>query len=140
MKLCGKVRLGALACVLTLAHCGSFVFLNNTSCLDGTPAGYYYREGVSVNRSHWVLLLGGGNTCHSDKECNNLKGGKGSSSSWSTTDDPTTTAFTMGVLSTQVGINPDFSHGIMFSSQSAPATCTLARGHKPLCTSTGTTI
>jgi len=24
--------------------------------------GYYYREGVSVNRSHWVLLLGDGNS------------------------------------------------------------------------------
>jgi len=46
-------------------------------CADGSPAAYYYREGIEKSR-RWLIFLEGGGWCWDEASCNNLwnQGGK----------------------------------------------------------------
>eukprot|EP01012_Entosiphon_sulcatum_P006106 TRINITY_DN12849_c0_g1_i3.p1 TRINITY_DN12849_c0_g1~~TRINITY_DN12849_c0_g1_i3.p1 ORF type:complete len:500 (+),score=54.03 TRINITY_DN12849_c0_g1_i3:1395-2894(+) len=38
-------------------------------CLDGTPGGFYYRQGSPKNASKWVIWLEGGGWCYNNVSC-----------------------------------------------------------------------
>lgn len=40
-------------------------------CLDGSPTGYYMREGSGDGTNKWILHLGGGGWCNSTATCYN---------------------------------------------------------------------
>ena len=52
-------------------------------CLDGSPSGYYYREGTTDDKDSFVIYLQGGGLCISAKECKSRARGRlGSSTTW----------------------------------------------------------
>lgn len=76
-------------------------------CLDGTPAGFYIREGEHLNPSLFVIHLQGGGFCSNKRSCNSrAKTRLGSSNVWTAElqqDDSKT-----GVLNESCDENPDF--------------------------------
>jgi len=72
-------------------------------CLDGSPAGYYFREGTGQDKSKWILHLDGGAWCPDEGSClDRSKTNLGSSVNWASTSSP------QGVLSDDPIQNPDF--------------------------------
>ena len=52
-------------------------------CLDGSPSGYYYREGTT-DKDSFVIYLQGGGLCINEESCQSrAKGRLGSSKAWS---------------------------------------------------------
>ena len=71
------------------------------SCLDGSPAGYYYRPG---NSSVWVVYLEGGGACYSYADClARSRTTLGSSTAWSPTFSQAD-----NLLSDSPAVNPVF--------------------------------
>lgn len=77
--------------------------VSNTSCLDGSRAGYYYTP-PPHNSSKWVVFFEGGGACYSQSSCAaRAQTVLGSSKTWSSTfeqDD--------NVLSSDPTVNPIF--------------------------------
>lgn len=72
-------------------------------CLDGSPPGYYIRQGNGSSASKWILHLEGGGWCADEGTClNRSKTALGSSTFW-----PPSAAFN-GFLSDNATVNPDF--------------------------------
>ncbi len=58
------------------------VLLNDTTCLDGSSAGFYFRAS-GTNSSNWVIFLQGGGACYDQKSCSDrAKSALGSSTYW----------------------------------------------------------
>lgn len=72
-------------------------------CLDGSPAGYYYRMGSGSGAMKWILHMEGGGWCFSFEDCyNRSKTDLGSSKHWAPS------AAGPGFLSDDINVNPDF--------------------------------
>ncbi|EDO47398.1 predicted protein [Nematostella vectensis] len=73
-------------------------------CLDGSPPGYYYREGSGKGSDNWVLHFFGGAWCYDEEAClQRSKTVLGSSKYF-----PEHPPKLQGVLSGDARINPDF--------------------------------
>ena len=72
-------------------------------CLDGSPAGYYFRPGTGSGASKWIIYLRGGNWCFDLQSCfDRSMQTRGSTKYW-----PKTEQFD-GILSDDKVLNPDF--------------------------------
>jgi len=77
------------------------VLVEQTTCLDGSRAGYYYAPGSS---NLWVIAMQGGGACFDQSSCDQRAGTKlGSSKHWSGTMTG------KGISSSDSGENPDFA-------------------------------
>eukprot|EP00730_Choanoeca_flexa_P006650 TRINITY_DN12195_c0_g1_i1.p4 TRINITY_DN12195_c0_g1~~TRINITY_DN12195_c0_g1_i1.p4 ORF type:complete len:138 (+),score=34.48 TRINITY_DN12195_c0_g1_i1:285-698(+) len=78
---------------------------NGGYCMDGTPAGYYYRPNANDKHNNdWVIELEGGGACFSKATCDpRAKSRLGSSSYW--TNETVGTSIT----SPNPFVNPDFA-------------------------------
>jgi O-palmitoleoyl-L-serine hydrolase len=83
-------------------------------CLDGTPAGIYYRPGVGAGASTWIIEMEGGGWCVSLDDCvSRSKTALGSSSSWPATGSPTMDGGSHGLFSNSCADNPHFCNSSM---------------------------
>lgn len=82
-------------------------------CLDGSPAGYYFREGVGAGKDKWLLVFNGGGWCvghdgsaaAAAKGCSaRAEGALGSSKPWTKTRP----ADAHGMTSPDCAVNPAF--------------------------------
>ena len=93
---------------LLLAHDNntlSLRYLNDTGarCLDGSPGGYYYRRGVGVDASKFMLIFIGSGWCTSLQSCTaRAMTAYGGSASWSKT------IHGFGIANSSSERNPDF--------------------------------
>ena len=72
-------------------------------CLDGSPAGFYIREGSGSGSESWIVHLEGGGWCANETDCYDRSMTLlGSSKSW-----PSSIALG-GFLSDDPKVNPDF--------------------------------
>ncbi len=72
-------------------------------CLDGSPTGYFLREGTGEGTSKWILHLEGGGWCNDTEQCYERSFKPlGSSKNW-----PKSAALP-GFLSDNSTINPGF--------------------------------
>ena len=72
-------------------------------CLDGTPAGYYERPGLSDS---WMIELEGGGWCISEEDClSRSKTDIGSSSSWPPTGCPGMDGGSNGMFSNNCNVS-----------------------------------
>lgn len=86
-------------------------------CMDGSPAGYYWREGVGADATKYVVFIQGGGECRTAEECVSWHDGHASNSSeWS----PTQLTEGDGEMDTDCARNPDF--------------CTWSKVYIPYCT------
>ena len=73
-------------------------------CLDGSPPGYFIRQGSGDGAKKWIVHLEGGGWCVSEEDCyNRSKTYLGSSTMW-----PPSIAIG-GFLSDNVTVNPKFA-------------------------------
>ena len=75
----------------------------HTRCLDGSPAGFYFRPAAEASSARkWVFYMEGGGLCQTPADClNRSHTDLGSSKAWpSTWIDPT------GLLTSNTSINP----------------------------------
>ncbi|QDZ20223.1 pectin acetylesterase [Chloropicon primus] len=73
-------------------------------CLDGSPAGYWFREGWGDGKDKWLVHLEGGGACYSMEDCyERSKTVLGSSKRW-----PTEQTRGEPIFSTDSAKNPDF--------------------------------
>ena len=74
-------------------------------CLDGSPPGYYIREGTGSGADKWILHQEGGGWCFTTEDCyNRSKTDLGSSKGW----PPSVSTSGIGFLSDDKDVNPDF--------------------------------
>ncbi|GJP40321.1 hypothetical protein CLOM_g24599 [Closterium sp. NIES-68] len=87
-------------------------------CLDGSPAGYYFRTGTGTGAKKWLIYFHGGGWCTTAADCQQrAKSFRGSSRFWpKPTDGNFTkmmneyhTQFT-GILSADAKVNPEFGN------------------------------
>ena len=75
-----------------------------TTCLDGSPAGYYAAASPSNTSTQWVIYFEGGGACYSLASCAaRAKTALGSSTAW-----PPTFSQDDNVLSFDAAVNPTF--------------------------------
>lgn len=72
-------------------------------CLDGSPAGYYIRQGRGSSRKFWILHLQGGAWCSTQEECYK----RSFTDLGSSLKAPVSASFE-GFMSSDDMINPDF--------------------------------
>ncbi|KAL3651009.1 hypothetical protein CASFOL_007412 [Castilleja foliolosa] len=73
-------------------------------CLDGSPAGYHYSDGLGDGANHWLVYLAGGGWCGTTRGClDRVKENPGVSSTYNITH-----TYFDGILSPNQTINPDF--------------------------------
>jgi hypothetical protein len=73
-------------------------------CLDGSPPGYYYREGSGSGANSYLLFIDGGGWCSSPEDCYDRSNTfLGSSTSW-----PPTKPVDRPIFSADPQVNPDF--------------------------------
>ena len=78
--------------------------LENTHCLDGSPAGYYYRA-ATTSPNLFVIFLQGGGACDDETKCKQRShSALGTSTKWLKTNNGQKSPF----LQTSEVINPDF--------------------------------
>lgn len=76
----------------------------DATCLDGSPAAYYLREGSGSNADKWAFSLEGGGECVTQSECDDRKNGNlGSSANY-----PSTTTLHSTLQTSDASINPNF--------------------------------
>eukprot|EP01084_Bolivina_argentea_P132124 233154_1 len=81
------------------------------TCLDGSPAGFYYSAPPSGSSNLWIIFIKGGGACYDQHSCTTRANSSlGSSTFWNTTMD-TSDINLGGVLSDDPIINPDFYTG-----------------------------
>lgn len=80
-----------------------FVQKRGALCLDGSPAGYYIRQGRGVSRKYWILHLQGGAWCSTQEECYK----RSFTELGSSLRAPVSASFE-GFMSSDDAINPDF--------------------------------
>ena len=74
---------------------------SNALCLDGSPAGFYFKSGS--NSSRWVIFLGGDVNCATEIDCKQcLNTSSGSSNFWAPW------LYESFILSSSPFLNPDF--------------------------------
>lgn len=72
-------------------------------CMDGTPSGYWFRDGSGADRDNFLLVFVGAGWCRNAAEClERSTGGAGSSKSWYST------VAGYGITSADPSENPDF--------------------------------
>ena len=106
---------GALA-ALSLVGCASAATMNLTLlteaalkdgavCLDGSPAGYYFRPAATPDaKNDWMIWFQGGGWCYDEIDCTNRAlTALGSSTTWENTRGTNS-----GLMNTDCTKNPDF--------------------------------
>ena len=104
----------AFAFLLTVAHVqGDDGFRLNlltdpsAVCLDGSPGGFYLREGVGASASTWLIEMEGGGWCVSAADCQaRAKTDIGSSKNWPATGCPGMDGGSNGMLSNDCSTSP----------------------------------
>jgi hypothetical protein len=88
---------------------------NAPVCLDGTPAGYYFRPGVGAQGSStYIIELEGGGWCISEADClQRSTTDLGSSKSWPASGSPTMDGGSHGLFSNNCADNLYFCNASM---------------------------
>ena len=85
-----------------------FAWFQGAVCLDGSPAGFYIREGSGSGSESWIVHLEGGGWCANETDCHDRSMTPlGSSKSW-----PSSISLG-GFLSDDPQVNPDFTTGTL---------------------------
>jgi len=78
-------------------------------CIDGTPGGYYLRNGTGNGANKWIIHMEGGGYCIDGPSCaDRSKGTLGSSKTWPKVLGDPMCCWNGGILADDAGSNPDF--------------------------------
>lgn len=81
-----------------------FAVKQGAVCLDGSPPGYYFRQGHGTGNDNWIIHFFGGAWCFDEESCLQRSKTRLGSSNFFPPHPPTL----QGILSEDDKVNPDF--------------------------------